>query len=108
MQLFLTSNKKRIQKDFVLILFIYSTLNITKKGKGGKKKKTLCSSMPEICHHIRRSIDDMEKNLADAQKSKGTNVRLNQFVVNPKKKKKRRKETRKRKSSKLHRILFQF
>lgn len=61
MQLFLTSNKKRIQKDFVLILFIYSTLNITKKGKGGKKKKTLCSSMPEICHHIRRSIDDMKK-----------------------------------------------
>lgn len=94
MQLFLTSSKKRIQKDFVLILFIYSTLNITKKGKGGKKKKkTLCSSMPEICHHIRRSIDDMEKNLADAQKSKGTNERLNQFVVNPKKKK-RRKETR--------------
>lgn len=39
MQLFLTSNKKRIQKDFVLILFIYSTLNITKKGKGGKKKE---------------------------------------------------------------------
>lgn len=39
MQLFLTSNKKRIQKDFVLILFIYSTLNITKKGKGEKKKK---------------------------------------------------------------------
>lgn len=92
MQLFLTSNKKRIQKDFVLILFIYSTLNITKKGKGGKKKKTLCSSMPEICHHIRRSIDDMEKNLADAQKSKGTNVRLNQFVVNPKKKKKEEKK----------------
>lgn len=39
MQLFLTSNKKRIQKDFVLILFIYSTLNITKKGKGRKKKE---------------------------------------------------------------------
>lgn len=49
MQVFLTSNKRN-SKEYVLILFIYSTVDITKKGKGGKKK-TLCSSMPEICHH---------------------------------------------------------
>lgn len=37
MQVFLTSNKRN-SKEYVLILFIYSTLNITKKGKGGKKE----------------------------------------------------------------------
>lgn len=33
------------------------------KEREGGKKKSLRSSMPEICHHIRRSIDDIKKKL---------------------------------------------